>query len=126
MVGMPEARIILSQAVTYLAASPKSNRAYLAIDEALADVKKTGMLEIPLNLRNAPTKLMKDMGYGQAYIYAHDDPKGASLQQYLPDQLKHKTYYRPLRVGAEAQLLKNLETISGVSDQGARPRPATD
>lgn len=116
MVGMPEARIILSQAVTYLAGSPKSNRAYLAIDEALADVKKTGMLEIPLNLRNAPTKLMKDMGYGQSYIYAHDDPQGASRQQYLPDQLRNRTYYRPLRVGAEAQLLKNLETISGLTN----------
>jgi putative ATPase len=111
MVGMPEARIILSQAVTYLAASPKSNRAYLAIDEALADVKEAGMLEIPLHLRNAPTKLMKDMGYGKSYIYAHDDPRGAAKQQYLPDELRTKKYYRPLKVGAEAQLAKNLETL---------------
>ena len=111
MVGMPEARIILSQAVTYLAASPKSNRAYMAINEAMADVKDAGMLEIPLHLRNAPTKLMKDMGYGKSYIYAHDDPKGAAKQQYLPDELKAKHYYRPLKVGAEAQLAKNLETL---------------
>ncbi len=111
MVGMPEARIILSQAVTYLAASPKSNRAYLAINEAISDVKEAGMLEIPLHLRNAPTKLMKDMGYGKAYIYAHDDPKGAAKLQYLPDDLKGKHYYRPLKVGAEAQLAKNLETL---------------
>ena len=111
MVGMPEARIILSQAVTYLAASPKSNRAYLAINEAMSDVKETGMLEIPLHLRNAPTKLMKDMGYGKSYIYAHDDPKGAAKQQYLPDPLKAKQYYRPLKVGAEAQLSKNLEML---------------
>jgi putative ATPase len=111
LVGMPEARIILSQAVTYLAASPKSNRAYLAINEAMSDVKEAGMLEIPLHLRNAPTKLMKEMGYGRSYIYAHDDPKGAAKQQYLPDELKNKQYYRPRKVGAEAQLAKNLETL---------------
>jgi putative ATPase len=111
MVGMPEARIMLSQAVTYLAASPKSNRAYLAINEAMSDVKEKGMLEIPLHLRNAPTKLLKEMGYGKSYIYAHDDPKGAAKQQYLPDSLKTKQYYRPLKVGAEAQLAKNLEML---------------
>jgi putative ATPase len=111
MVGMPEARIILSQAVTYLAASPKSNRAYLAVNEAMEDIRKYGMLEIPLSLRNAPTKLMKDMGYGKTYIYAHDDPAGAAGQEYLPQELAGKTYYRPLNVGAEAQLAKNLQMM---------------
>lgn len=120
MVGMPEARIILSQAVTYLAASPKSNRAYLAVNEAIDDIKKFGMLEIPLVLRNAPTKLMKDMGYGKSYIYAHDDPKGAARQEYLPEKLAGKTYYRPLNVGAEAQLLKNLALMNPDVDRSDR------
>lgn len=113
MVGMPEARIMLSQAVTYLASSPKSNRAYMAVNEAIADIKKYGMLEIPLTLRNAPTNLMKEMGYGKSYIYAHDDPQGAAQQEYLPEKLAGKVYYRPLNVGTEAQLLKNLQMLSG-------------
>jgi putative ATPase len=71
MIGMPEARIILSETAIYLATSPKSNSAYMAIDEALELVKQTGDLPVPLNIRNAPTKLMKDIGYGKDYKYAH-------------------------------------------------------
>jgi putative ATPase len=112
MVGMPEARIMLAQATTYLAASPKSNRAYVAINQALADVQATGSLEIPMFLRNAPTRLMQEMGYGAGYVYAHDDQRGAQRLGYLPEKLKGKRYYEPLAVGAEAQLKKNLETLS--------------
>lgn len=112
-IGYPEARIILSQVTTYLAASPKSNRSYLAINEALADVKRTGSLEVPLHLRNAPTKLMKDMGYGQNYIYAHDNPKGASRLDYLPGELRHKSYYNPTDMGTERQLKENLRRLEG-------------
>ena len=110
-IGYPEARIILSQVTTYLAASPKSNRSYLAINQALDDVRKTGSLEVPLHLRNAPTKLMKDMGYGQNYIYAHDNPNAASQQEYLPDELKNRRYYKPLEIGTERQLKENLSRL---------------
>lgn len=113
LTGMPEARIMLAQATTYLAASPKSNRSYLAINAALADVQTTGSLEIPLHLRNAPTKLMREMGYGAGYIYAHDDEQAAQRLEYLPEALKGKVYYSPKEVGAEAQLRRNLAGLNG-------------
>src|SRR5690606_5707913 len=94
-VGMPEARIILAQICTLLASSPKSNRAYLAIDQALADVRSRGPLEIPLHLRNAPTSMMKQFGYSQGYVYPHDDLEGARNLEYLPKELKGKRYYIP-------------------------------
>lgn len=108
-IGLPEARIILSQVATYLAASPKSNRSYLAINQALQDVERTGSLEVPLHLRNAPTKLMKSMGYGDGYIYAHDNPKGAAEQEYLPQKLKGRKYYEPSEIGTEKVLKQNLD-----------------
>jgi putative ATPase len=111
MVGMPEARIILSQAVTYLASSPKSNRAYVAINKALEDVKSSGSQEIPLHLRNAPTRLMKEMGYGAGYVYAHDDQRQAQAQEYLPAALAGRRYYEPADIGVEAQLKKNLAAL---------------
>lgn len=113
MVGMPEARIMLSQATTYLAASPKSNRAYVAINKAMEDAQAYGSLEVPLHLRNAPTRLMKEMGHGQGYVYAHDDQKGAAALDYLPERLKGRKYYEPLEAGAEAQLKRNLELLRG-------------
>ena len=87
-IGWPEGRIILSETAVYLAASPKSNSAYLAIDEALALVEKTGNLPVPLHLRNAPTKLMKDLEYGKNYKYSHDYPNHFIEQQFLPDEIK--------------------------------------
>ena len=87
-IGWPEGRIILSETAVYLAASPKSNSAYLAIDEALALVEKTGNLPVPLHLRNAPTKLMKDLEYGKNYKYSHDYPNHFVEQQFLPDEIK--------------------------------------
>lgn len=111
LVGMPEARIMLAQATTYLAASPKSNRAYLAINKALEDVQSFGSLEIPLHLRNAPTRLMKEMGHGKGYVYAHDDQKGASRLAYLPEELRLRRYYEPLEAGVEAQLKRNLDLL---------------
>jgi putative ATPase len=86
-IGWPEGRIILAEATVYLAASPKSNSAYLAIDEALALVERTGNLPIPLHLRNAPTKLMKDLNYGKDYKYSHDFPNHFINQQFMPDEL---------------------------------------
>ena len=107
-IGMPEARIILAQVTTFLAASHKSNRSYVAIDKALADVREYGALEIPMVLRNAPTELMKSMGYGKGYAYAHDDPNGASAMEYLPSVLLGREYYVPGSHGHERILSENL------------------
>ena len=85
---VPEARIALAEAVVYLATSPKSNSAYLGINDALATVRQTGNLPVPLHIRNAPTKLMKDLGYHDGYKYPHDYPGHFTEQQYLPDELK--------------------------------------
>ena len=94
-IGYPEARIILAQCVTYLASSPKSNAAYLAIGKAQKEVQELGPLPVPLHLRNAPTQLMKDLNYGSDYQYAHDHEKNFSHQEYLPDDLKGTTFYEP-------------------------------
>ena len=94
-IGMPESRIILSQCATYLASSPKSNAAYMAINEAQAMVEKTGALPVPLNLRNAPTKLMKELNYGKDYAYAHNYANNFVIQQFLPDQLEGVVFYNP-------------------------------
>jgi putative ATPase len=116
VLGLPEARIALSQCATYLAASPKSNRAYNAINAALSDVKTTGPLEIPMHLRNAPTRFMKDQGYGNGYAYAHDDLEGARKLPYLPANLKGRRYYEPLPIGAERQLLETLKHLRPLQD----------
>lgn len=92
-IGWPEGRIPLAEATVYLATSPKSNSAYLAIDEALACVRKTGNQPVPLHLRNAPTQLMKSLGYHDGYKYAHDFPDHFVEQQYLPDQLKDTRFW---------------------------------
>jgi putative ATPase len=108
-IGMPESRIILSQVTTYLASVPKSNAAYKAIDNALAEIKKIGMQPVPLHLRNAPTTLMKEMAYGSGYKYAHDFPGHFIDQQYLPDKLKDKIYYQPTESGREKKLKEYLK-----------------
>ncbi len=93
-IGFPEARIILAETTVYLATSAKSNSAYLAINEALAEVKRSGNLPVPLDIRNAPTKLMKSLGYGKHYKYPHDYPNHYVEQQYLPDTLKGRTFWK--------------------------------
>lgn len=107
-VGMPEARIILSQTATYLASAPKSNSAYVAIEESIADVKNHQNAEVPLHLRNAPTKLMKELDYGKDYKYGHSYEKHFTEQQYLPDNLKDKIYYRPTDQGTEKLIHERL------------------
>ncbi len=94
-IGFPEGRIPLAECTVYLATSPKSNSAYMAVNSALEMVEKTGDLPVPLHLRNAPTKLMKDMGYGRDYKYAHDYPGNFVIQQFMPDELGHKTFWNP-------------------------------
>lgn len=95
IVGNPEARIILSQCAVYLANSIKSNASYLAIDEAQNLVRKTGDLSVPLHLRNAPTKLMKDLNYGKEYQYSHNHPNNFIAQEFLPDEISGKKLYEP-------------------------------
>ena len=105
-VGLPEGRIPLAQAVTYLATAPKSNASYKAMLAAAEDVKKYGPLPVPLHLRNAPTKLMKGLGYGKGYQYAHDYEGAAVEQQHLPDKLRERRYYLPKN---EELRVKNVE-----------------
>ena len=109
MIGYPESRIILSQCATYLASSSKSNAAYAAIGAALAAVKQTGDLPVPLHLRNAPTKLMKDMDYGKDYKYAHQFEDNFTLQEYLPDKLKGTAFYVPQKNAREEEMRKLLK-----------------
>ena len=110
IIGYPESRIILSQCVTYLASSPKSNAAYLAINQAQAMVRGKGDLSVPLQLRNAPTKLMKDLNYGKAYQYSHDFPGNFVIQEFLPDEIKGTKFYEPGDNAREAELRKYLST----------------
>lgn len=110
IIGYPEARIILSQCVTYLASSPKSNAAYMAINRAQALVKETGNLSVPLHLRNAPTKLMKDLNYGKAYKYSHDFPGNFVAQEFLPDEIKNTKLYEPGENARENELRKYLSS----------------
>jgi putative ATPase len=94
-IGMPESRIILSQCATYLACSPKSNAAYMAINQAIDVVKNTGSLAVPLDIRNAPTKLMKDLGYGASYKYAHNYDLNFTEQEFLPEGIENTRFYKP-------------------------------
>jgi putative ATPase len=108
-IGMPEAQLVLAQAATYLASCPKSNASMLAIAKANEDVNQTGELSVPLHLRNAPTKLMKQLDYGKDYKYSHDYEGHFTNQQYLPDELKDKVYYRPAEIGTEAKIKERLK-----------------
>lgn len=94
-IGYPESRIILSQCAIYLATSPKSNASYMAIGEAQALVKQTGDLSVPIHLRNAPTKLMKELGYGEEYQYSHNYANNFSEQEYLPNEIRNTDFYKP-------------------------------
>ena len=103
-IGMPEARIILAQCVTYLASQPKSNASYMGIESALEEVRKNPVAAVPNHLRNAPTKLMKEIGYGKNYKYAHDFENHFVEENYLPDELKNKQFYFPTENGQEKRL----------------------
>ncbi|MCO5232947.1 MAG: replication-associated recombination protein A [Chitinophagales bacterium] len=108
VIGMPECRIILSQAVTYLASSPKSNSAYLAIDKAMQLAERTSYLPVPLHLRNAPTKLMKEIGYGNEYLYPHNFPGHFVQQEYMPNELQGNKIFEPQLNLRENELKKYL------------------
>ncbi|MBV6423686.1 MAG: Replication-associated recombination protein A [Steroidobacteraceae bacterium] len=110
--GSPEGDLALATAVVYLACAPKSNAVYVAMGEAMADVEEFGTLDVPLKLRNAPTRLMKDLDYGKGYRYAHDEPGGyASGERYLPDDLPDRRYYRPVPRGLEIKIGEALARL---------------
>jgi putative ATPase len=110
-IGPPEARIILSQCAVYLASSPKSNASYMAINKALAAVQQYGDLPIPFHLRNAPVKLMKDLGYGKDYQYSHDYAQNFSAQEYLPEKLSGTRFYEPGQNPREDELRRYLKNL---------------
>lgn len=117
LIGLPEGRIPLAQAATYLATSPKSNAAYLGINAALSEVRKSGDLPVPMHIRNAPTKLMKDLGYHQGYRYAHDSQDGYLPQEYLPEELRGTQYYRPTEHGYEKMIRERLLFWQGLKER---------
>jgi putative ATPase len=112
-IGMPEARILLSQCATYLASSVKSNASYVALNHAMALVEETGNLSIPLHLRNAPTRLMKNLDYGKGYKYSHnfDVNSTDTLQEFLPAELSNTNFYNPKGIGSENKLLEHLRAV---------------
>ena len=110
-IGYPESRIILSQCAVYLASSPKSNASYMAIGDAIAAVQRHGDLPVPLHIRNAPTKLMKNMGYGKNYEYAHSYDNNFSSQEYLPEQLAGTKFFDPGKNAREEELRKYLRNL---------------
>lgn len=110
--GSPEGELAIANAVVYLACAPKSNAVYVAMGEATADVEQYGTLDVPLRLRNAPTRLMKGLGYGEGYRYAHDEPDAyAAGERYLPDEMPDRRYYRPVPRGLEIKIGEALARL---------------
>ncbi|HUA23470.1 MAG TPA: replication-associated recombination protein A [Steroidobacteraceae bacterium] len=110
--GSPEGELAIANAVVYLACAPKSNAVYVAVGEAMADVEQYGTLDVPLRLRNAPTRLMKGMGFGEGYRYAHDEADAyAAGERYLPDEMPDRRYYRPVPRGLEIKIGEALERL---------------
>ncbi|MDW7773144.1 MAG: replication-associated recombination protein A [Desulfobulbaceae bacterium] len=120
ILGSPEGELALQQAAVYLATAPKSNAIYMAGKKVAHDIKKTGTLPVPVHLRNAPTKLMKDIGYGRNYQYAHDDRDALVDQNHLPDELKGKKYYEPTTRGYEGIIRDRLIKWRNILQQRAR------
>ena len=120
--GMPEANTALAQAVTYLAAAPKSNKVYVAYTRAAEDATRDIASPVPLHLRNAPTGLMKQLGYGHGYRYAHDEAEGVSEMSSLPDHLANRRYYEPTDRGVEGRIRDALDRArrlrGGLGDEG--------
>lgn len=110
-IGMPEGRIPLAQGVTYLASAPKSNASYLAIDAALGVIREGADVTIPIHLRNAPTRLMKEMGHGKDYVYPHSSPGHFVRERYFPESLEPQAFYRPDDQGGEAEIARRLQDL---------------
>jgi len=116
--GSPEGELALAQAISYMAVVPKSNAVYVAYNQSMEDARRRGTLEVPVHLRNAPTKLMKELGYGRTYRYAHDEPEGyAAGERYLPEGMEDVVYYRPVARGLEAKFVERLAYLRGLDKQ---------
>ena len=122
MIGMPEARILLSHAAITVATSPKSNASYNAINQALSDTENKNTGAVPMYLRNAPVKGMEDLGYGIGYLYAHDFDGHVSPLEYLPEEMRGTRYYIPTRNGYEAKAADYLEWVRKIKEQNAQKR----
>jgi putative ATPase len=123
--GSPEGELMLAQAVVYLACAPKSNAIYKALGAAMEDAKESGSLEVPMHIRNAPTRLMKELGYGDGYRYAHDEPDAyAAGENYLPEELKGRRYYYPTARGLEIRITEALARLRGAAPK--KDSPAKD
>jgi putative ATPase len=124
--GSPEGELAIAQAVVYLACAAKSNAVYLAWNQALEHVRRSGSLEVPLHLRNAPTRLTKELGYGRRYRYAHDEPDAyAAGETYLPEELGNPTYYRPVDRGLEIKIREKLAHLRAL-DRAAHAKGGSD
>jgi putative ATPase len=110
-VGPPEAELVLSQAAVYLASAPKSNALYLAEKAVKAEIEDSGPQPVPLHIRNAPTKLMKKLGYSRGYLYPHNYPGGWVKQAYLPDRIKNRLFYRPTERGLEKEIRRRMAEL---------------
>jgi putative ATPase len=121
--GSPEGELAIAQAIVYLACAPKSNAVYMAWKAALGDAQGNGSLEVPIHLRNAPTKLMKELGYGKAYRYAHDEPEGyAAGESYFPEALGERRYYHPTARGLEQKIVAKLAHLRELDQQATNGR----
>jgi putative ATPase len=120
--GSPEGELAIANALVYLAVAPKSNAVYVAFGEAQSDVQEFGTLDVPLRLRNAPTKFMKELDYGKGYRYAHDEPDAfVRGERYLPDGMPDRRYYRPVSRGLEIKIGEALARLRA-DNQEQRPR----
>ena len=121
--GSPEGELAVAQALVYLACAPKSNAVYMAFKAAMREAAEHGSLEVPLHLRNAPTRLMKELGYGDEYRYAHDEPEAyAAGEDYFPEQLAPRRYYQPVPRGLELKIRDKLEHLRALDRQSPRQR----
>lgn len=117
--GSPEGELAIAQAIVYLACAPKSNAVYMAYKAAMSDAQSNGSVEVPIHLRNAPTKLMKELGYGKEYRYAHDEPEAyAAGETYFPEEMGERQYYQPVERGLEKKIAEKLQHLDGL-DRGA-------
>ena len=119
-IGLPEGELALAQAAVYLATTPKSNTLYTAMGRVREDIKRTGSLPVPLHIRNAPTKLMKDLGYGRGYKYNHDFPDAHVYQEYLPEKLQGRTYYSPSDRGHEKTIQDRMKKWHSIRSRSRR------
>ena len=119
--GSPEGELAIAQAVIYMACAAKSNAVYTAFNQAMAEVAESGSAEVPLHLRNAPTQLMKELDYGKAYRYAHDEPEAyAAGESYFPEEMGERQYYKPVPRGMEIKIAEKLAHLKELDKKAGK------